>query len=39
MPTEDPRDLATDGEWLRHGRFLHGLRERGRRPATLDAYD
>ena len=35
----DDRDLATDTEWRRHERFLEGLRERGRRPATLDAYD
>jgi site-specific recombinase XerD len=37
--TDDPRDLATDAEWLRHARFLNGLKERGRRMATLEAYD
>ena len=37
--TDDPRDLATDAEWLRHERFLNGLKERGRRMATLEAYD
>ena len=36
---DDNRDLATDTEWRRHERFLEGLRERRRRPATLDAYD
>lgn len=33
------RELATDAEWERHERFLSHLKERGRRSATLDAFD
>ena len=37
--SEEARDFATDAEWKRHERFLRALQERGRRAATLDAYD